>query len=81
MKRLPRIGLIDTSTSNIKSVFYALKEFNCDVIEIKNFKDQTNIDAMVVPGIGSFDFVMKKLKKNKLDHLIYKGIEKRIPSL
>ena len=44
MKRLPRIGLVDTSTSNIKSVFYALKEFNCDVIEIKNFKDQTNIE-------------------------------------
>jgi len=81
MKRLPRIGLIDTSTSNIKSVFYALKEFNCDVVEIKNFKDQTNIDAMVVPGIGSFDFVMKKLKQNKLDHLIYKSIEKGIPSL
>ena len=34
MKRLPRIGLVDTSTSNIKSVFYALKEFNCDVVEL-----------------------------------------------
>ena len=70
MKNKPIVGLIDTSTSNIKSVYYALKEFDCKIIEIKNFKDIKHIDAMVVPGIGSFKYVMEKLQKEKLDIFI-----------
>ncbi len=79
MKRKPSIGLIDTGTSNIRSVNYALNEFN---VEVKYIKESTekNMDAIVVPGIGSFEHVMNKLKKEKLDKLIIEKIQK-IPSL
>ena len=79
MKRKPLIGLIDTGTSNIKSVNYALSKYNVDVKYIKE-NTKMHMDAMVVPGIGSFDYVMKKLKKEKLDKLIIEKVQK-IPSL
>ncbi len=79
MKRKPLIGLIDTSTSNIRSVNYALNEFDVEVKYIKE-SNEKNMDAIVVPGIGSFEHVMNKLKKEKLDKLIIEKIQK-IPSL
>ena len=64
MKKLPIVGIIDTKTSNIKSVFYATNLQNVEVKYITSFKDTQKIDAMIVPGIGNFSFVMDQLKKN-----------------
>ena len=77
----PTIGVIDTGTSNIKSVYYALIESNAHVVEIKNSSDtKRTIQALVVPGIGSFGFVMQKLKKEQLDKFILDKINQGIPS-
>jgi len=75
-----KVGLIDTGTSNIKSVFYALKLFDVEVLNINSNTDK-QIDFMVVPGIGSFKTVMEKLKKKELDKYIIKNIALNIPSL
>lgn len=75
-----KIGLIDTGTSNIKSVFYALKLFKTEVIPIDSYTNE-EIDLMVVPGIGSFKAVMKKLKEKKLDKFIIEKVNSNIPSL
>ena len=64
----PTIGVIDTGTSNIKSVYYALIESNAHVVEIKNSSDtKRTIQALVVPGIGSFGFVMQNLETLCID--------------
>ena len=63
------MGLIDTGTSNIKSVFYALKLFDVEIVTIDTYTNE-KIDLMVVPGIGSFKAVMKKLKEKNLDKFI-----------
>ena len=34
MNKKPNIGLIDTGTSNIRSVYYALKESGAEIKEI-----------------------------------------------
>jgi len=81
MKKLPIVGIIDTKTSNIKSVFYATSLQNVEVKYITSFKDTQKIDAMIVPGIGNFSFVMDQLKKNALDKYICEKIYKDIPSL
>tara|TARA_B100000029_G_C17582668_1_gene960132 strand:+ start:1475 stop:2119 length:645 start_codon:yes stop_codon:yes gene_type:complete len=82
LKSKPKIGVIDTGTSNIRSVIYALLEKNADVKQISNFEDYTkNIDALVVPGIGSFGFVMDKLKKERLDKVILEELSKGKPSM
>jgi len=80
MKKKAIVGIIDTGTSNIKSVRYALEKVNAKVVEIKEFNN-IQIDAMVVPGVGSFKNVMERLKKNKLDKLIFQNISKKLPSL
>ena len=63
MNNFPIIGIIDTGTSNIQSVTYALKECNSNVIHLSNFDDNLKIDGLVVPGIGSFGEVMEQLRK------------------
>ena len=78
----PIVGLIDTGTSNIKSVFYALKECGANVEHITNYElSNKNLDALVIPGIGSFKFVMEKLRKEKLDKLILESIDAKKPAL
>ena len=81
MKKLPIVGIIDTKTSNIKSVFYATSLQNVEVKYITSLKDTQKIDAMIVPGIGNFSFVMDQLRKNDLDKYICEKIYKDIPSL
>ena len=76
-----KIGIIDTSVSNIQSVIYALKSFDIDLVVIDKYDNQDIlIDGIVVPGIGSFPEVQKKLKYNNLDKFIKKKIFK-VPSL
>ncbi|MDA9653394.1 imidazole glycerol phosphate synthase subunit HisH [Candidatus Pelagibacter sp.] len=76
-KKKPRISIIDTGTSNLRSVFYALKKNNCEPVIITHDKDyDENTDGLVVPGVGSFLSVMNHLKKNELDKTIYKAIQK-----
>ena len=81
MKKLPIVGIIDTKTSNIKSVYYATSLQNVEVEYITSFKDTQKIDALIVPGIGNFSFVMDQLKKNDLDKYICEKIYKDTPSL
>ena len=76
MKAKPLVGLIDTGTSNIKSVYYALQESNVDILHIQKYKDiDKKIKAIVVPGIGSFGYVMQKIKEDNLDQFIIESIK------
>ena len=81
MNKKPVIGVIDTKTSNIKSVYYALSLFNKNIKFISSKKDFKKIDAMVVPGIGNFKYVMEKLKESSLDKYILENLSNNIPSL
>ena len=80
MKKI-KVGIVDTNTSNIKSVYHALNMHQVDINYIKSNKDKYEIDAMIVPGIGNFGYVMEKLKQNSLDKFILEKIERKIPSL
>ena len=64
MKKNLLVGIIDTKTSNIKSVYYALNQQNVEIdyyIILRRYNKP--VDAMIVPGIGNFSFVMENLKK------------------
>ncbi len=80
MKKKPIIGIVDTGTSNIRSVFYALKESGAEIKQIQNSQEYSHIDGLVVPGIGSFGYVMERLKMNKLDKIILDTLDKKKPS-
>ena len=81
MTKKPLVGILDTKTSNIKSVYYALGLQNVDINYVSSYKDSKKIDAMIVPGIGNFSYVMEKLKENNLDKYILEKVHENIPSL
>ena len=49
MKKKPLVGIIDTQTSNIKSVYYALNQYDVEIDYISSKEYNKPVDAMVVP--------------------------------
>lgn len=75
------IGILDTGTSNIRSVINACTNNNIETIIIKEYETPKNFSGIIFPGVGNFGFVMKQLKKNKLDIFIKDFIKLNRPSL
>ena len=67
--------------SNIKSIVGAINYFGFKTIVTKDENIILNSSAMILPGVGSFPAGMKKLKNNKLDHVIKKFIKTKKPVL
>ena len=66
-----KVALLDTETSNIRSVYYALIKTGFDVTIIKSSEFKDKYDGFIFPGIGSFRSVIENLKKGYRKH--YKG--------
>jgi glutamine amidotransferase len=82
LKKKPNIGIIDTGTSNLRSVDYALKEYNVNVLHISSYEDfSNNIDGIIVPGIGSYPVVMKKMRDKGLAEIVLNQISTNKPSM
>ncbi len=82
MKKKPNIAIIDTGTSNLRSVNYALKECNVNVLNVSSYKDFSNdIDGVIVPGIGSYPVVMKKMRDKGLAKIVLNQISNNKPSM
>ena len=54
---------------NIHSLSCALKNIGCNVSIISNDFKNKNLNGIFIPGVGSFDNAMYKIKK--LDQVIY----------
>ena len=80
-KNYPLIGIIDTGTSNIKSVLYAVEKAKGKPKVITSLSENTIVDGLIVPGIGSFGYVMDELKKKKLNQVINEKLDKNIPNM
>ena len=65
-KKSVTIGIIDTETSNLKNVISACEKEFLKVYLLKKYENISNdIDGLIFPGVGSFNFVMETLKKKK----------------
>ena len=60
------IGLIDYGMGNLYSVRQAFKRLDKIVKIIKNPNDLKNCNALILPGVGSFDPAMKRLENTEL---------------
>lgn len=56
------IGVIDYGMGNIFSVMNALKKIKANAEIIKKADDLAKADAIIMPGVGSFDATMENLK-------------------
>tara|TARA_Y100001970_G_C14259135_1_gene878174 strand:+ start:9518 stop:10141 length:624 start_codon:yes stop_codon:yes gene_type:complete len=62
-----KICVIDYGINNISSVCKALKKLNIDFIIVSEGKKIKNYSKIILPGVGSFDSGMKKIKEKGLD--------------
>ncbi len=68
---IKNIGIIDYGCGNIHSLSCALKNIGCNVSIISNDLKNKNINGIFIPGVGSFDNAMNKIRKKNLDQVIY----------
>ena len=65
------IGLINYEGGNYRSVSNILKYLNVAFREINNYQDLSKVDHIILPGVGSYDNLVSKLKsKNLFDEIL-----------
>ena len=75
------IGLIDYGMGNLYSVKQVFKRLEQNIINIKNPHDLIDCDALVLPGVGSFDPAIENLNNTKLIPHIKEWVNKGKPFL
>ena len=66
------IGLINYNGGNYKSVSNILEYLNINFIEINKSLDLNKVSHIILPGVGSYNNLVSKLKTNKLyDEILY----------
>ena len=68
------IGIIDYGLGNISSFINIYKQLNIKTLIIKNPTDLNNVDKIILPGVGSFDWAMESLNKSGLRDSIQKFV-------
>ena len=72
------IGIIDYGLGNIKAFYNLYKELNIKLKIIDNYKNINNeINKIILPGVGSFDEAIKRLKEKNLIYPIRNFSEKK----
>ena len=71
-----KIGIVELSTSNLFSVRSACEYFNLNTVISSDKSVLKNVDALILPGVGSFKEAMNFLNKKKLIDLIHEFKEK-----
>ncbi len=74
--RKPLAGIFDISTNNILSINRGLEYIGFDTKIINQKQSLEKLDLLVLPGVGSFNVAMKKLKENHFLTIIEKYLEK-----
>ena len=55
------IGIIDYGLGNVKAFSNVYKNLNIQNKIIKNADELKYVDRIILPGVGAFDYAMKKL--------------------
>ena len=63
---ISRLGLIDYGMGNLHSVQKAFDRLGLSLKIVRSPNDLINIEALILPGVGSFDPAMDQLKQTKL---------------
>ncbi len=75
------IAIIDYGAGNIHNVKSILEYLGQEVLVTSNPDEVRKADKVVLPGVGNFGFIMKSLKKSKLDKAILESISLGKPFL
>lgn len=76
------IGVIDYGIGNIGSILNMLKKIGVKAFPVKTVEDVIISDKLILPGVGSFDAGMQKLKSSGLhDAIMHHATVERKPLL
>ena len=75
------VGLVNIGMGNLGSLSSALEKLSIPYKSCKTARDFSEINKIILPGVGNFDTFMVNLKKRKIDKVILDLIKKDIPIL
>lgn len=58
-----KVGVVNYGVGNVGSIFNALRRINAEPHLITNAKDLSAVDAVILPGVGSFNAAMINLNR------------------
>ena len=64
------IGIIDCGGANLNSIYYSFKRLGINAIISNSVNELSEMNAYVLPGVGSADVVMNTLRKRDLINFI-----------
>jgi glutamine amidotransferase len=77
----PRLGLIDYGSGNLRSVTKALESVRSDIHRISKGPIPADLDALVLPGVGSFGDSVNQLQQRQLFDPVREWLEAGKPFL
>jgi len=81
MRKKPRLGLIDYGSGNLRSVTKALESVRSEIERISTGPIPQDLDALVLPGVGSFGDSVNQLHRRQLFDPIRSWLEAGKPFL
>ena len=61
------LGILDYGVGNVASLKAVLQKLGFRVVVGSSEQSLSKVDALFLPGVGSFDFAMKNLRSSKMD--------------
>lgn len=78
---MKRVAIIDYNTSNLFSITNAIYKMNLSPVTTSNRNKILNCDALILPGVGSFQFAMGNIRNFFLDHTLVEFVKTGKPFL
>ena len=76
-----KLGIVDLDTGNLASLLSAINKLKINFKICKNSFDFEDVDKIILPGVGAFKDLMKKIKEKNMDKIILAKIDKNVPVL
>ena len=71
------IAILDYEVGNVKSILNMFKKIGIDAVITSDINEIKNADKYILPGVGSFDYGIKKLKESSFFETLEQNILKR----
>ncbi len=71
------VGIVNYNVGNHTSIINLLKKINVEYILIDGKKNFNKCDILLLPGVGSFAYAIKKIRQKKIDLLINKFVNRK----
>ena len=79
--KINSVTILDYGVGNISAFKRIYEDLGVNTIVANNTKDIDNAEKLILPGVGSFDWVMSKLEKSGLKDSINQSVLSGVPIL